>query len=114
MAARLPDLKLVEGAGVEPAQPEGRLGYSQGISPMNSPSETGADDRHRTCNRLLTRQLLCQLSYVSFGLSGQAHEAHRWIFRHGCSPDAKHCPEIHAIRVVKEHVPGHKKSPGGS
>ena len=29
----------------------------------------GADDRHRTCNPLITSQVLCQLSYAS--LSGQ-------------------------------------------
>ena len=52
-------LKLVEGAGVEPAKPEGRLGYSQGISPVNAPP--GADDRPRTDNLMLTRQLLCQI-----------------------------------------------------
>ena len=30
-------VRLVEGAGVEPAKPEGRLGYNQGISPVNAP-----------------------------------------------------------------------------
>ena len=56
---------LVEGAGVEPAKPWGRLGYSQRISPLNAPPMSGADDESRPHNLLVTKQVLCHLSYIS-------------------------------------------------
>lgn len=61
------------GAGVDSLRsPCGRLGYSQRISPVNAPPETGADGEYRPHNRLLTTQLLCKLSYISEVKAGQA------------------------------------------
>ena len=45
------------------------------------PYEVGAGDGNRTCNLLITNQLLCQLSYIgSYGASGRNRTSDTGIF----------------------------------
>ena len=64
LPSELPIRVLVEGAGVEPAQPEAS-GLQPGYLADECPSPIGAGGRHRTCTPPLTKQLLCQLSHAS-------------------------------------------------
>ena len=66
---------LVERAGVEPAESFRRLGYGQRISPVNVSPKFGADDESRPHNLLITKQVLCRLSYISVGKTGQAESS---------------------------------------
>ncbi len=112
-------------SGALPAELPIRLGYSQVISPRESPSgnvlwnpmdgwiravpEFGADGESRPHNLLFTTQPLCRLSYISQYRRGRrtrtAESGSRSPF------NERLCPNAYTIRIVKE-LTGAIKNPG--
>ena len=66
-SAILANIKLlVDGGGFEPPKSETADLQSAPFGHSGTrPYEVGAGDGNRTCNLLITNQLLCQLSYTS-------------------------------------------------
>lgn len=106
--------KLVEGAGVEPAKPCGAPGLQPGYLAYECPSDIGADGEFRPHNRLLTRQLLYRLSYVSIVCRGRRQGALRRLRAVVPYHDEKLPRHITQSTLLKSAAGTQKKAPGGS
>ena len=87
------------------------------LSYRSANRKTGADGRHRTRNPLLTRQLLCQLSYAGVmtnlilcrGRRARAHSPEPAA----ASQDARRCPDSSHNPRCQRSVVRAAKSPDG-